>query len=75
MQHLARNLAVELGPKNITSNIIAPGFFPSKLAQGLINNLGGVDELSRDNPLRRLGEPEDIAGVAVFLCSRAGAYV
>lgn len=74
-QHLARNLAVELGPRNITSNIIAPGFFPSKLAQGLINNLGGIDELSRDNPMQRLGEPEDIAGVAVFLCSRAGGYV
>lgn len=75
VNHLARNLAVELGPKNITSNIIAPGFFPSKLAQGLISNLGGVEELSKDNPMGRLGEPEDIAGVAVFLCSRAGGYV
>jgi len=73
--HLARNLAVELGPKNITSNIIAPGFFPSKLAQGLISNLGGEESLKNDNPLRRLGEPEDMAGVAIFLCSRAGAYV
>ncbi|KXH42152.1 rhamnolipids biosynthesis 3-oxoacyl-(acyl-carrier-protein) reductase [Colletotrichum simmondsii] len=73
--HLGRNFAVELGPKNITSNIIAPGFFPSKLAQGLINNLGGIEELSRGNPLGRLGEPEDIAGVAVFLCSRAAKYV
>ncbi|CAM1510084.1 Fc.00g004190.m01.CDS01 [Cosmosporella sp. VM-42] len=73
--HLARNLAVELGPRNVTSNIIAPGFFPSKLAQGLINNLGGIDELSKDNPMGRLGEAEDIAGVAVFLCSRAGGYV
>lgn len=75
MQHLGRNLAVELGPRNITSNIIAPGFFPSKLAQGLINNLGGIGELSKDNPMGRLGQAEDIAGVAVFLCSRAGAYV
>lgn len=75
LQHLARNLAVELGPRNITSNIIAPGFFPSKLAQGLISNLGGEEELSRDNPMKRLGEPEDIAGVVVFLCSRAGGYV
>ncbi|KAF9869372.1 hypothetical protein CkaCkLH20_13141 [Colletotrichum karsti] len=73
--HLGRNFAVELGPRNITSNIIAPGFFPSKLAQGLISNLGGVEELSRDNPLGRLGEPDDIAGVAVFLCSPAGKYV
>ncbi|KFH46221.1 Rhamnolipids biosynthesis 3-oxoacyl-[acyl-carrier-protein] reductase-like protein [Hapsidospora chrysogenum ATCC 11550] len=73
--HLARNLAVELGPRNITSNIIAPGFFPSKLAQGLISNLGGEESLKNDNPLRRLGEPEDMAGVAIFLCSRAGSYV
>lgn len=75
VNHLARNLAVELGPRNITSNIIAPGFFPSKLAQGLINNLGGIEGLSKDNPMGRLGEAEDIAGVAVFLCSRAGGYV
>ncbi|KAK6189188.1 vacuolar protein sorting-associated protein 26 [Pestalotiopsis sp. IQ-011] len=73
--HLARNLAVELGTRNITSNSIAPGFFPSKLAQGLISNLGGEESLSHDNPLGRLGEPEDIAGVATFLCSPAGKYV
>ncbi|KAJ2895267.1 rhamnolipids biosynthesis 3-oxoacyl-reductase [Zalerion maritima] len=73
--HLGRNLAVELGPRNITSNIIAPGFFPSKLAQGLISNLGGIEGLSKDNPMGRLGEPEDIAGVAVFLCSLAGKYL
>lgn len=74
-KHLARNLAVELGPRNITSNSIAPGFFPSKLAQGLISNLGGEESLSHDNPLGRLGEPEDIAGVATFLCSPGGRYV
>ena len=59
----------------MTCNIIAPGFFPSKLAQGLISNLGGIDELSKDNPLGRLGGPEDIAGTAVYLCSAAGKYV
>lgn len=74
-KHLARNLAVELGPRNITSNSIAPGFFPSKLAQGLISNLGGEESLSHDNPLGRLGEPEDVGGVATFLCSPAGRYV
>ena len=73
--HLARNLAVELGPRNITCNTIAPGFFPSKLANGLIEILGGQDELENDNPRKRLGEPEDIAGVVLFLCSRAGNYV
>ena len=73
--HLARNLAVELGPRNITTNTVAPGFFPSKLANGLIEHLGGKDELDRANPRGRLGEPEDIAGVMLFLCSRAGNYV
>ena len=73
--HLGRNLAVELGPKNITCNTIAPGFFPSKLASGLIEILGGQDKLERENPRKRLGIPEDIAGVVLFLCSRAGSYV
>ena len=74
-QHLGRNLAVELGPRNITSNVVAPGFFPSKLASGLIEKLGGEDELGAANPRRRLGEPEDIAGVMVYLCSPAGSYM
>lgn len=73
--HLARNLAVELGPRSITTNTIAPGFFPSKLANGLIEILGGQDELERDNPLKRLGVPEDIAGCVLYLCSKAGNYV
>lgn len=73
--HLARNLAVELGPRNITTNIIAPGFFPSKLANGLIENLGGVKKLNEGNPRGRLGEPQDIAGAMVYLCSPGAAYV
>jgi NAD(P)-dependent dehydrogenase (short-subunit alcohol dehydrogenase family) len=73
--HLARNLAMELGPRNITCNTVAPGFFPSKLANGLIDILGGQDQLEADNPRKRLGEPEDIAGVMVFLCSPAGNYM
>ncbi|EEP79677.1 conserved hypothetical protein [Uncinocarpus reesii 1704] len=73
--HLARNLAVELGPRNITTNTVAPGFFPSKLANGLIENLGGERTLSLEVPRGRLGQPEDIAGVMVFLCSPAGNYM
>ena len=73
--HLSRQLAVELGPRNITTNTVAPGFFPSKLANGLIEMLGGQEELEENNPRKRLGEPEDIAGVMVFLCSPAGAYI
>ncbi|KAF2638751.1 NAD(P)-binding protein [Massarina eburnea CBS 473.64] len=73
--HLSRQLAVELGPRNITTNTVAPGFFPSKLANGLIELLGGQQELEDWNPRKRLGEPEDIAGVMVYLASPAGAYV
>ncbi|KAH6672046.1 hypothetical protein B0J14DRAFT_85769 [Halenospora varia] len=73
--HLGRNLAIELGPRNITTNIVAPGFFPSKLAAGLIDRLGGTTELEEANPRKRLGQPEDIAGVMVYLCSPAGSYI
>jgi NAD(P)-dependent dehydrogenase (short-subunit alcohol dehydrogenase family) len=73
--HLGKNFAVELGPKNITTNIVEPGFFPSKLASGLIENLGGQELLEKGNPRRRLGLPEDIAGVMLYLCSPAANYV
>ncbi|ETI27700.1 hypothetical protein G647_00149 [Cladophialophora carrionii CBS 160.54] len=73
--HLGRNLALELAPKNITTNIVAPGFFPSRLANPQIDYLGGVDVVGQQNPLGRLGRPEDIAGVVLYLCSRAGSYV
>lgn len=75
MQHLGRNLAIELGRKNITTNIVAPGFFPSKLADGLIDKLGGATELEEANPRKRMGKPEDIAGVMIYLCSPAGSYM
>lgn len=73
--HLGRNLANELGPRNITTNIVEPGFFPSKLANGLIEVMGGVEQLEKFNPLGRLGEPEDIASVMIYICSKAGSYL
>lgn len=73
--HLGRNLALELGPRGISVNSIAPGFFPSKMADGLLEIGGGAEELGRRNPMGRLGRPEDIAGAVVYLCSRAGAHV
>jgi NAD(P)-dependent dehydrogenase (short-subunit alcohol dehydrogenase family) len=73
--HLSRNLAVELGPRNCTVNTLAPGFFKSRLANGLIEILGGEKQLAEENPRKRLGEPIDIAGALLFLCGRAGAYV
>lgn len=73
--HLARNLAVELGPRNITTNTVAPGFFPSKLANGLIEILGGEEQLKKTNPRQRLGVPDDIAAVMLFLAGPASNYM
>lgn len=59
----------------MTTNTVAPGLFPSKLANGLIELLGGQQDLEDGNPRKRLGEAEDIAGVMIYLASPAGAYV
>lgn len=73
VHHLTRHLAVELGSRDITVNAIAPGFFHSKMTAGLFDKFG--DKLASNSLLGRVGEPEDIAGLAVFLSSRAGSYV
>ncbi|KAI4712024.1 hypothetical protein J4E89_003470 [Alternaria sp. Ai002NY15] len=73
--HLARNLAVELGPKHILVNGIAPGFFMSKMAGVLMEKAGGEDALGKTNPNGRVGKPEDIAAAVVYLSSRAGGHV
>ena len=72
--HLTRNLAVELGPRHIMCNAIAPGFFPSKMASGLMEMQGGAEAMAAMNPNMRLGMPEDIAGAVVYLASRAGGH-
>ena len=73
--HLARQLAIELGPRHITCNTVSPGFFPSKLASGLIEILGGEEAEGRKNPRGRLGRAEDIGAVMVWLCGKGGGYV
>ncbi|KAB2578723.1 Short-chain dehydrogenase/reductase SDR [Lasiodiplodia theobromae] len=73
--HLARNLAVELGPRGILVNGIAPGFFPSKMANGLMEASGGQERLAASNANGRLGQPEDIAAAVVYLSSRASGHV
>ncbi|KAI4280233.1 MAG: hypothetical protein L6R38_004600 [Xanthoria sp. 2 TBL-2021] len=73
--HLTRNLAVELGPRHILCNSIAPGFFPSKMASGLMAMQGGEAELAKLNPNGRLGKPEDVAAAVVYLSSRASSHV
>jgi NAD(P)-dependent dehydrogenase (short-subunit alcohol dehydrogenase family) len=73
--HLARNLAVELGPRHVLVNGIAPGFFMSKMAAGIMEAQGGEEALGRASPNGRVGRPEDVAGAVVFLASRAGGHV
>ena len=73
--HLVRNLAVELGPRQILCNSIAPGYFPSKMAQGIIELQGGEEKMASLNPNGRLGRAEDFAGAVVYLASRAGSHV
>jgi NAD(P)-dependent dehydrogenase (short-subunit alcohol dehydrogenase family) len=73
LHHLTRVLARELGPRQITVNAVAPGPFESKMMAATLRTFG--DAIAQAAPLRRIGRPDDMAGVAVYLASRAGAYV
>ncbi|ONG46534.1 short-chain dehydrogenase [Pseudoroseomonas deserti] len=72
---LARNLAVEWGPRNIRANCIAPGLVRTDFARALWENPEIYRKRTRDTPLQRIGEPDEIAGAAVFLASRAGSFM
>ncbi len=73
VHQLTRHLARQLGPRNITVNAVAPGPFESKMMAETLRNFG--DSIARSSPLNRIGRPDDMAGVAIYLASRAGAYV
>ena len=72
---LARNLAVEWGPHNIRVNCIAPGIIRTHFSRALWADPERAAIFARHTPLRRLGDPDDVAGVALMLASRAGAYI
>lgn len=72
---LVRNLAVEFGPSNVRVNAIAPGVIRTDFAKKLYEDPKAEAALNRNTPLRRIGEPCEIAGAAVFLASQAGAYM
>jgi len=73
VHHLARTLAAHLAERHITVNAIAPGLFPSRMTAATIDAMG--EEIVRATPLKRMGRPEDMAGVAIYLASRAGSFV
>ncbi|MCB1365975.1 MAG: SDR family oxidoreductase [Rhodobacteraceae bacterium] len=73
IHHLTRIMAKFLAPRHITVNAIAPGPFESKMMKPILDKMG--DDMAGSVPLRRLGRPDDMAGAAVYLTSRAGAYV
>lgn len=72
---LARNLAVEYGPHNIRVNCIAPGLVKTDFARALWEDEANLAKRVSTTPLRRIGEPDEIAGAAVFLASQAGSFM
>ena len=80
IQGMARTLAIELGPFNINVNAVAPGFIETRMTQAVAERTGiDYEDLKKAaaerTPLRRIGRPEDIAGVISFLCSDDASFV
>ena len=75
VHHLVRNLAAEWGPSKIRVNAIAPGLIKTEFARALWEDEARRKQREQATPLRRLGEPRDIGGIAVFLASEAAAFV
>jgi NAD(P)-dependent dehydrogenase (short-subunit alcohol dehydrogenase family) len=72
---LARSLAVEWGPKNVRVNCIAPGLVKTDFARALWEDEKRLKPRLETTPLRRIGDPDDIGGIAAFLASRAAAFM
>ncbi|HEY8862877.1 MAG TPA: 3-oxoacyl-ACP reductase FabG [Candidatus Dormibacteraeota bacterium] len=80
LQGMARTLAIELGPFNVNVNVVAPGFVETRMTRATAERMGVDFEAFKVGaaaqiPLRRVGQPEDIAGVIAFLCSDESSFV
>jgi len=80
IQGLTKTLSIELGPFGITVNCVAPGFIVSQMTEATAARMGitmeqFVDAVAEQTPVRRVGQPDDVAGVIEFLCSSDASYV
>ena len=80
LQGMTKTFAIELGPFNVNVNCVAPGFIATAMTQQTAERMGVPFEkfreaVSAEVPLRRVGEPEDVAGVIAYLCSEDASYV
>jgi 3-oxoacyl-[acyl-carrier protein] reductase len=80
LQGMARTLAIELGPFNVNVNVVAPGFVETRMTQATAERMGVDFEAFKIGaasqiPLRRVGQPEDIASVIAFLCSDEASFI
>jgi NAD(P)-dependent dehydrogenase (short-subunit alcohol dehydrogenase family) len=73
VNHLTRIMAKFLAPKHIAVNAIAPGYFPTKMTAGVEEE--GARQAIEDAPMKRMGHPDDVAGIAIYLASRASDFV
>lgn len=72
LHHLTKAMAVELAPKQITVNAVAPGFFESRMTDYIFEHY--LDDIEDDCPLHRIGQPQEIVGIVAYLASKAGSY-